>query len=145
MADDGVMLKIASAALQEMIAHCVKEKTVTGNEACGFLIGRDGVADRVQSMTNVHASPTSYELNPVAQMVLQKQIRAIGLEIMAVYHSHVATQAYPSRRDRDQATAIQDFFDGYYLLVSLEKERPIVRAFQIRDLHVIEEEIHELS
>ena len=125
-----------------MVTHCLRHRP---KEACGFLIGRDGVATKTHPMANVHASPSSYELNPAAQLVLQKQIRRMGLEEMAVYHSHVATQAYPSRRDRDQATAIQDFFDGYYLLVSLEKERPIVRAFQIRDLHVIEEEIHELS
>ncbi len=134
------MLKIAPAALQEMIEHCRRDDP---NEACGYLAGRDGVATKAIPMENIHESPTSYEMNTAGQLVVQCQLRTDGLEHLAIYHSHVATQAYPSPRDIKQATAIQDFFDGYYVIVSLQGNQPIARAFKIQDGHVVEEEIHE--
>ena len=76
---------------------------------------------------------------------MQRRLREEKAEHLAIYHSHVATEAYPSRRDIDRATAVQDFFDGYYVLVTLkERGRPAARAFLIRDGHVTEEEMVEL-
>jgi len=136
------MLKIASAALQEMIEHCRRDDP---NEACGYLAGRDGVATNAVALTNVHASPSSYEMDPKEQLQAQRRLRETGLREMAIYHSHVATEAYPSRRDIDRATAVQDFFDGHYVLVTLkEAGRPRARAFRIQDGAVSEEEIHEV-
>ncbi|MBI3615126.1 MAG: M67 family metallopeptidase [Candidatus Omnitrophica bacterium] len=140
------MLKIKSSILQKMIQYCEKEKQEAGNEACGYLVGRDGVVTEAYLVENAHRSPTSYHMQPVAQLVLQKTLRELKLEEMAIYHSHVATQAYPSRRDIDNATAVQDLFDGHYVLVSLQEPgRPIVKAFKIRDGNVQEEEIQEVS
>ncbi len=135
------MLKIASEALQRMFKHCQRDYP---NEACGYLVGRDGLATKAIEMENVHASPSSYAMNTAAQLQVQRQLRIDGLDHIAIYHSHVATEAYPSSRDIDQATAVQDFFDGYYVLVTLkDEERPKARAFRIRDGHVDEEEIQE--
>ncbi len=126
-----------------MIEHCRRDFP---NEACGYLAGRDGVATRAEAMTNVHASPSSYEMDPKEQLQAQRKLREAGVEPMAIYHSHVATEAYPSRRDVTQATAVQDFFDGHYVLVTLkEAGRPRARAFKIQDGHVQEEEIQEAA
>lgn len=134
------MLKISSAALQEMVAHCRRDDP---NEACGYLAGRDGVATKAYPMTNVHASPSSYEMDPKEQLRAQRTLREEGLGLMAIYHSHVATEAYPSRRDIDRATAVQDFFDGHYVLVTLKAAgQPRARAFRIQDGHVSEEEMN---
>ena len=139
------MLKIESLAYQKMIRYCEEEKQESGNEACGYLVGRNGIVTDAKSVPNAHKSLTSYHMEPVAQLVLQKHLRQLKLEEMAIYHSHVATQAYPSRRDIDNATAVQDFFDGYYVLVSLQEPgRPSVKAFKIREGHVQEEEIQEV-
>ena len=133
------MLRITTETLQEMFEHCQKDYP---NEACGYLGGTNGQADRVVPLTNVHASPTSYEMDPKEQLQIQKQFRKEGVEQLAIYHSHVATEAYPSRRDIDRATAVQDFFDGYYVLVTLEEEgKPAARTFKIRDGQVAEEEL----
>ena len=137
------MLKIASAALQEMIEHCRRDDP---NEACGYLAGRDGAATNAFPMKNVHASPSSYEMDPIEQVAFQRTLRKLDLKEMAIYHSHVATEAYPSRRDIDRATAVQDFFNGHYVLVTLkEAGRPRARAFRIQDGAVTEEEIHEVA
>ena len=137
-------VRITAAALEKMIQHCEKEKQASGNEACGYLIGQDGLATDAKAVANAHGSPTSYQMEPIAQIALQRELRRLRLEEMAIYHSHVATEAYPSRRDIDRATAVQDFFDGYYVLVTLKDQgRPKARAFRIRDGAVQEEELRE--
>jgi len=135
------MLKISSQALQEMIEHCRKEYP---NEACGVLVGKTGTATGAIPVRNIHASPSSYEMDPKEQLQIQRRLRQDRLEQMAIYHSHVATEAYPSRRDVDRATAVQDFFDGHYVLVSLQDPMPQVRAFQMRDYHVKEVPVVEV-
>ncbi len=135
------MLRIAPEALGEMIEHCRKEYP---NEACGYLAGREGHVARSFPIGNDAASPTYYEMNPAEQLRAQRRIREEGLEHLAVYHSHVATEAFPSRRDIDRATAVQEIFDGHYVLVTLKDAgRPRARAFRIRDGHVAEEGLVE--
>ncbi len=135
------MFRITGQALEEMIAHCKREYP---NEACGYLAGKDGVAAKAIPMENVHQSPTSYQMNTAGQLQVQRVIRKEGLDHLAIYHSHVATQAYPSRRDIDNATAVQDFFDDYYVLVTLKDPTPGVRVFKVRDHGVQEVEWQEV-
>lgn len=136
------MLKINPQALAEMIEHCRRDYP---NEACGYLVGRNSLVEEAIPLKNTHGSPSSFEMDPQEQLRLQRRLRAKRQEPLAIYHSHVATEAYPSRRDIDRATAIQDFFDGYYVLVTLKEwEKPRVRAFRIRDGHVTEEELVEV-
>ena len=132
-------MRITAVAFQEMVAHCQRDYP---NEACGVLAGKDGAASVAIPMRNAHESPSSYEMDPKEQLKVQRDLRAKGIEALAIYHSHVATEAYPSRRDIDRATAVQEFFDGYYLLVTLKDEgNPRARAFRIRDGAVKEDEI----
>ena len=132
------MLKMTSSASKTMIDHCEKEYP---NEACGYLAGPEGLMTKAIPLVNVHGSPTSYEMDPKEQLLVQRRLRGEGLVPRAIYHSHVATEAYPSRRDVERATAVQDFFDGHYVLVSLKEfGRPRVRAFHIQDGRVGEEE-----
>ena len=134
-------LRIAPAALQEMFEHCRKEYP---NEACGYLAGRVARVARAFPIHNDAQSPTYYEMNPAEQLRAQRAIREEGLEHLAVYHSHVATEAFPSRRDIDRATEVQEIFDGHYVLVTLKDAgMPRARAFRIRDGHVAEERLVE--
>lgn len=135
------MLRIGAEALERMVEHCRREYP---NEACGYLAGKGDEASLSLPIRNDAASPTWYEMNPSDQLHAQKQMRAKGLAHLAVYHSHVATEAYPSPRDVERATAVQDFFDGYYVLVTLKDGgRPRARAFKIRDGHIQEEPLVE--
>ncbi len=140
------MLKITSEALHRMIEHSRRDYP---NEACGFLAGRAGVPAgvivRAIPMRNVDASPTSYTMDPLEQMRVQRALRDEGLEHAGIYHSHVATEAYPSRRDVAHALAIQEFCQVPYLLVTLKDEQPHVRAFTMLDGHVHEEELVEAA
>ena len=134
-------MKISSRALQDMVEHCRREYP---NEACGYMAGRRGEIALVYPIRNGAASPTWYEMDPAEQLKTQREIRRLGIEQLAVYHSHVATEAYPSRRDVERATAIQDFFDGRYVLVTLKGASPSARAFKIHDGNVSEEPLEEI-
>src|SRR3989338_5401357 len=123
------MLKITAEVYGEMIRQCRQEYP---NEACGYLAGEGNVATRAYSVVNEHQSPTSYVMNSAGQAVAQRDMREKRLSNLAIYHSHVATEAYPSRRDIENALAVQDFFEGYYVLVSLKTEPPKTRVFEIR-------------
>jgi proteasome lid subunit RPN8/RPN11 len=58
--------------------------------------------------------------------------------VLAIYHSHTHTEAYPSATD----VRLAAWPDAYYVLVSLEaKENPVVRAFRIVDETITEEEL----
>lgn len=136
------MIRMTSEAVQQMIAHAQVEFP---NEACGYLAGRDGVILTAIPMRNVDASPTSYTMDPLEQLRVQKALRETGLEHVGIYHSHVATEAYPSQRDVANAAAIQDFCSVPYVLVTLKDRSPRVRAFTILDGHVREEQIVEVA
>lgn len=133
-------MKIAGSPMEAMFEHCRREYP---NEACGYLAGQDGRVTAAFPIRNDAASPTWYEMNPLDQLKAQKEIRRQGMEHLAVYHSHVATEAYPSRRDVERAAAVQDFFDGHYVLVTLKDSLPKARAFRVRDGHVAEEPLLE--
>lgn len=126
-----------------MIRHCQRDYP---NEACGYLAGKSNLTSLAIPMRNVHQSPSSYEMNPKEQLTVQKGLRLKGMTALAIYHSHVATEAYPSRRDIDRATAVQEFFDGHYVLVALKDGgNPRARAFRIKNGAVEEDEIEEIS
>jgi len=136
------MVKIAAEAVQQMIEHSRREYP---NEACGYLAGRNGMIVKAITMRNVDASPTSYTMDPLEQLKVQKALREQGLVHGGIYHSHVATEAYPSRRDVANALSVQEFCQVPYLLVTLKDERPRVRAFTILDGHVREEPLVEVA
>jgi proteasome lid subunit RPN8/RPN11 len=62
----------------------------------------------------------------------------LGLDLVGIFHSHVATEAYPSRTDVELAA----YPDAAYLILSLaDQDAPVLRAFSIRDGQVSEREL----
>jgi len=138
------MPRIPRPLIDEMIAHARQDLP---NEACGQLNGRDGDAITAHPVKNVEASPYRYSMDPLSMLKLENAREASGETLFAIYHSHVASEAYPSPTDVRQA-----FFppgevdrdpmypDTYYILISLKYDPPHVRAFHIRTGGTIEEE-----
>ena len=93
-------------------------------------------------MTNADRSPTFFRFDPQEQFQLYKALDAADEEIVVVYHSHTATEAYPSRTDISLATEPQ----AHYVLVSTAEsgsgDGPVsVRSYRIIDGQVSEEEV----
>lgn len=116
-------VRINETLLEEMIEHCRRGRP---NEACGILGVKDGEVVKVFRMTNASGSPVRYSLDPKEQFAVYKALDDEGWELGGVFHSHTHTQAYPS--PTDVRMAIEDV---PYLIVSLAKETPSVRAFRI--------------
>lgn len=72
--------------------------------------------------------PTSrYLIDPREQLGAFRAMDERGEELVAIYHSHPASQPFPSPTDRDEAS----YPDAVHVLVSLRADEPEVRAFRI--------------
>ena len=122
---------IPKTVLASIISHALETDP---HECCGVLIGDDNGAEEARRIKNTHPEPVRrYEMDPVSLARAESEADAKGRKIVAIYHSHTHTQAYPSQTDVNNA--VQSWWtEPYYVLISLvEKTRPIVRAFRISD------------
>jgi proteasome lid subunit RPN8/RPN11 len=114
-----------------MVAHAREDLP---NECCGMVGGRDGEATEVVRVANSAASPLRYEMDPQGQYNALKSIEDGGNELLAIYHSHTKSAAYPSQTDVNQAVA---WPEQIYMIVSLaDEEAPDVKAFLLKDLKI---------
>lgn len=109
------------------------------NEACGILAGSaPGRVEEFFAMRNMDESSISYFMDPKEQLQAFKQMRERGLQLVGIYHSHVASEAYPSQKD----VRLAFYPDASYLIASLtDRAKPVLRSFRIQDESVQEEEI----
>lgn len=129
------MLTIPLRCYEEMIAHC---RAAYPNEGCGILGGVGGVVRRIFPMTNIERSPVSFLMDPAEQLAVMKALRRERLELTGIFHSHVASQAYPSRTDVELAF----YPEAVYVIVSLaRREQPVVKGYRIVEERITEEPI----
>ena len=130
------MIKLPKKVYDSMMNHA---KTCYPNEACGILAGKsDGSATHFFPMRNVDESSISYFMDPKEQLRVFKEMRELKVEMLGIFHSHVASQAYPSQKD----VRLAFYPDMSYLIVSLsDKKKPVLRSFKIQEEVVTEEEI----
>ena len=129
------MLSLPQAFIDEMIAHALADAP---NECCGIIAGQDGRAVKLFRAQNSEASPYRYNVDPKDLFRIHRECEENGWEFAVIYHSHTASEAYPSATD----VRLAFWPESYYVLVSLMvPESPVVRAFRIEDGRVSEEEI----
>jgi [CysO sulfur-carrier protein]-S-L-cysteine hydrolase len=129
-------VKIPQTLIDEMVAHAREDLP---NECCGMVGGRDGEAETVIRVANSAASPLRYEMDPQEQYDALKAIEDAGGELLAIYHSHTKSAAYPSQTDVNQAVA---WPEQVYLIVSLaDPEAADVKGYLLRDLTIADAEI----
>ena len=129
------MLRLPKPLYEEVIAHCQREYP---KEACGILAGNDHVVNDLYPMTNVDQSPISYQMDPKEQLRIMKQMRVRTQEMLAIYHSHTASAAYPSPVDVTLAV----YPDVSYVLVSLrDQAKPEVCSYRIQESVISREDL----
>ena len=129
------MLELPQEMVDRVVAHARRDHP---DECCGVIAGVDGAATRLFEMTNAERSPTGFVFDSAEWLRVYRDIDDADEEPLAVYHSHTATEAYPSRTDvRWSATA------GFphWLLVSTRSEELELRSFTIQDGVVTEEQV----
>jgi len=128
------MLRLPKRHMEQIQRHVRLEFPM---EACGMLAGRDSLVTKVYPMINVDKSAYSYFMDTRDQLRVVRDARSDGLSLLAIYHSHIASEAYPSTRDR----ALAFYPDLDYIIISLANlRRPVMRIFRIRSGEVVEQE-----
>lgn len=129
------MLIIPKDIFDAMLAHC---REGYPNEACGILAGSDGEVLKLYRMTNVEPSPVSYLMDAKEQFAVLKDMREKGLTMLAIFHSHPASPAYPSPKD----VSLAFYDDCVYLIIGLSGApaggEPVVQAYSIKEGRVEE-------
>ena len=129
-------MRIARSLIDEMVSHAREDLP---NECCGLVGGSDGKATVVVPVVNTAASPLRYEMDPQGQYNALKEIEDEGGELLAIYHSHTKSAAYPSQTDVNQAV---NWPDAVYLIVSLQApESPDVKGYWLKDLRIADAEL----
>jgi proteasome lid subunit RPN8/RPN11 len=89
-------------------------------------------------MLNAERSPTFYRFDSLEQLRVWREMDDRDEEPVVIYHSHTATEAYPSRTDISYASEP----GAHYVLVSTAAAgRPEFRSFRIVDGAVTEEDV----
>ncbi|MBL7495539.1 M67 family metallopeptidase [Frankia sp. CNm7] len=131
------MLRIDPALHQAIIDHARRDHP---DEACGVVAGPAGSDNPVRfiAMENAERSPTFYRFDSMEQLKVWREMDDRDEEPVVIYHSHTATEAYPSRTDISYASEP----GAHYVLVSTrEPDVTEFRSFRIIDGAVTEEPV----
>lgn len=131
------MLTIDRAIVDAIFAHARRDHP---DEACGVVAGPVGSDNPVRHipMQNAARSMTFYEFDSMEYLKVWREMDDRDEEAVVIYHSHTATEAYPSRSD----ASIAGWPEAHYVLVSTRDPAvEEIRSFRIVDGAVTEEPV----
>nr|WP_203728401.1 M67 family metallopeptidase [Actinoplanes durhamensis] len=131
------MLTIDRAIVDAIFAHARRDHP---DEACGVIAGPAGsdAPTRFIPMDNSARSQTFYQFDSMEHLRVWREMDDNDEEPVVIYHSHTATEAYPSRTDINLAGEP----GAHYVLVSTrEPGLDEFRSFRIVDGAVTEEKV----
>jgi len=105
-------------------------------EACGLLAGKGDLISHFFPIENMLHSPTRYQMEPHQQLAAFQLIDTLGLELLAIYHSHPAGPEVPSTTDIAEAY----YPEAIYIIISRREDNYLQRGFFIKN-----EQISEIS
>jgi proteasome lid subunit RPN8/RPN11 len=131
------MLTITRALHDALVAHARADHP---DEACGVIAGPEGSGrpERHIPMLNAARSPTFYEFDSTDLLKLYRELDDRDEEPVVIYHSHTATEAYPSRTDISYANEP----GAHYVLVSTA-DTDDAGPFQFRSFRIVDGEVTE--
>jgi [CysO sulfur-carrier protein]-S-L-cysteine hydrolase len=119
------MLQIPKDIHDDLISHAREGFPL---EICGILGGVGTTVSASYRMTNTDASNEHFMMDPKEQFAVVKDLRAKGLAMLAIYHSHPETPARPSEEDIRLALTP----DVSYIIISLAGHQlPTVKSYKI--------------
>ena len=130
------MLVIRRDLVEAIVEHARRDHP---DEACGVIAGPSpDRPERFVPMLNAARSPTFYEFESGDLLRLYREMDGNDEVPAVVYHSHTATEAYPSRTDVSYAGEP----DAHYVLVSTrEPDTHEFRSYRIVDGEITEEPV----
>jgi proteasome lid subunit RPN8/RPN11 len=131
------VLSISRGLYEKIVSHAREDHP---DEACGVLAGPLGSdrPERFIPMENAERSPTFYRFDAKEQLRVWREMDDNDEEPVVIYHSHTATEAYPSRTDISYASEP----NAHYVLVSTRDDNNTeFRSYRILDGEVEEEPV----
>ncbi len=131
------VLTLDRSTYDAIVAHARRDHP---DEACGVVAGPAGSdrPERFIPMLNAARSPTFYEFESADLLALYREMDTRDEEPVVIYHSHTATEAYPSRTD----IAYAGEPGAHYVLVSTRDPVDVeFRSYRIVDETVTEEPV----
>ncbi len=101
-------------------------------EICGIVRGRNGKALELYAARNEAENRSINYLVDPQVLMKQFQFEEQGDEMVAIYHSHPASEAYPSATDAWTA----QYPDSIFLICSLSEKPPAIRGFLLQDMYL---------
>jgi len=134
-----VKFKFPQAIFTTLFTHA---KKTAPEEGCGILAGKDFMITEFFPLENTAHSEQFYEMKAEEQFQIIKKIRAKGLKMIGIFHSHPVSLARPSATDIKLAF----YPDVLYFILSLQNpNKPVLKAFWIKDGEVEEEGIEIIN
>ncbi len=72
------------------------------SEACGLLAGLGGTVKKIYKIKNDSLDPKQFRMNPEEQLKAFMDMEHLGLQLLAIYHSHPMDRITPSEQDTRQ-------------------------------------------
>jgi proteasome lid subunit RPN8/RPN11 len=136
------VLRIPRDLVDAMVAHARRDHP---DEACGILAGPEGGGEpeRIIPMLNAARSPTYYEFDPTEWNAVYREMTGRDEEPVVIYHSHTATEPYPSRTDIARAGEYATLLPSphYVLIGTRDPDVHELRAYRIEAGEVTEEPV----
>ncbi|MEI2728413.1 MAG: M67 family metallopeptidase [Candidatus Nanopelagicales bacterium] len=132
------MLEISQELVDQIVAHARRDHP---DEACGVIAGPIDSDKPVRfiPMVNAARSPTFYEFDSLDLLRLYRELAANDEDPVVIYHSHTATEAYPSRTDVSYASEP----NAHYVLVSTRETGTQEGPFEFRSYRIVDGEVTE--
>jgi len=131
------VLVIRQDLVDAIVAHARADHP---DEACGVVAGPSpDQPERFIPMVNAARSPTFYEFDSTDLLRLYRDMDDRDEVPSVIYHSHTATEAYPSRTDVSYASEP----DAHYVLVSTRETGNAAGPAEFRSFRIVDGEITE--
>ena len=132
------MLTIGQDVVDQIVAHARRDHP---DEACGIVAGPEGSdsPNRFVPMVNAARSPNFYEFDSMDLLRLYRDLDDRDEVPVVIYHSHTATEAYPSRTDVSYASEP----DAHYVLVSTRETGSGEGPYEFRSFRIVDGVITE--
>lgn len=128
-------LMLPSSMRDQIVAHAREHAP---RECCGVIGGKDGQATSFHRLTNLESGTDFYRIDDTELFRVYRDIDGRDDDILAIYHSHPVSPAYPSKTD----VALAAWPDAFYLICSLQNPgQPDLHAFRIVAEQIIETDL----
>jgi proteasome lid subunit RPN8/RPN11 len=117
-----------------LVTHHYPIRNTVAQDAHAVRVFEEAHVKQLGSLSEAARAEVAYFMDPKEMLAAFKDIRARGIDLAVIYHSHTHSPAYPSSTD----VGLAYYPDAVYMIISLEdKHCADIRAYRIRDRRIM--------